>query len=321
MDLKDMRVLVAAIEQGSIQAAARLLNTAQPALSRRLHELEAELGCALLVRGGRGVVPTPAGLSLYRDALQVLDAASDAGQRARRVGLEQGREVRLGLVQNARRYPFLADGLAAFTERAPNAGVALTRGFSRDLAGALRDGQLDATLLYERHTVGGRLRDRLVHRERYVLAAHPAHPLARPGALPVAELAGVPLVFVLRPDNANQHNPLVADCRLHGFDPVIARWAASPEEMLDFVYAGGGACITPGSTIRMIPPGQLCFRALPDFRTELELRLAWTEPAAGSIAARFVACLEAAIDRHQQALGGGAILDGVTLYRAGDAGA
>ena len=313
-----MRVLVAAIEQGSIQAASRLLNIAQPALSRRLRELEADLGCALLVRGGRGVVPTQAGLALYQDALDVLDAAAEAGQRARRVGLEQEREVRLGLVQTARKYGFLHAGLAAFNRDFPSAGVALTRGLSRDLAQGLRQGALDATLLYERHAAAERFRDRLVHRERYVLAAHRAHTLARPGAARLEELAGVPLDCVLRHDTANNHNFLIEHCRLHGLDPVVARWANSPEEMFDFVAISGGVCITPASTMLLLPPEQLVFRALADFTLELELRLAWADPAADAASA-FAARLNEAIDQHQAGLrdgtGAGTVLDGVALYR------
>ena len=316
-----MRVLVAAIEQGSIQAASRLLNIAQPALSRRLRELEADLGCALLVRGGRGVAPTQAGLALYRDALEVIDAAAEAGQRARRVGLEQEREVRLGLVQTARKYSFLHAGLAAFNREFPSAGVAPTRGLSRDLAVALRQGQLDATLLYERHTATDRFRDRLVHRERYVLAAHPMHPLARPGAARLEELAGVPLDCVLRHDTANNHNLLIEHCRLHGLDPVVARWANSPEEMFDFVAVSGGVCITPASAMLLLPPGQLVFRALADFTLELELRFAWAEPAGGAAAA-FAAKLNDAIDQHQSALragrSAGNVLDGLGLYRVAE---
>ena len=73
MDIKHLRIFVAAVEEGSIQAASRLLNIAQPALSRRIRDLEDELGCTLLVRGGKGVTPTQAGLALYRDALGIIE--------------------------------------------------------------------------------------------------------------------------------------------------------------------------------------------------------------------------------------------------------
>lgn len=322
MEIKHLRVLVAAIEEGSIQAASRQLNIAQPALSRRIIDLEAMLGCELLVRGGRGVTPTPAGLALYRDALGIIEYVADAGQRAQRLGLEQAREIRLGLVQTARKYGFVREALAAFNAAHPEAGVAFTRAGSRDLASAIRDGLLDATLLYELHLSSPRLSERLVHKERYVLAAHPSHRLAVRGAASLAELAGEPIVCVLRNDIANDHNPLIQQLRQHGLEPVVGQWASNPEEMIDLVMVSGGICVTPASTIQSTPAGQLVFRALPEFASELELRVGWINPPATAPLAGFVEHLNRAIDRHQgefrQSMPSWAILDGVSLFTLKD---
>lgn len=318
MEIKHLRILVAAVEEGSIQAASRLLNIAQPALSRRLKDLEDMLGCTLLVRGGRGVTPTQAGLALYRDALAIIEQVVEAGQRAQRLGLEQERKIRLGLVQTARRYGFVREALSAFNTEHPKAGIAFTRGLSRDLASAIREGQLDATLLYELHIGSARLAERLVHKERYVLAAHPQHRLAVPGAASLPELTGEPLVCVLRQDNANNHNPLLHQLRQHGLEPVVGQWASSPEEMLDLVTVSGGVCITPASSILLIPPGDLVFRALPDFASELELAAGWSAPPSSPLLDAFLTCLHGAIDRHQAHIRAQReswmVLDGVSLY-------
>lgn len=315
-----MRVLVAAIEEGSIQAASRQLNIAQPALSRRIIDLEAMLGCELLVRGGRGVTPTRAGIALYRDALNIIESVAEAGQRAQRLGLEQAREIRLGLVQTARKYGFVREALAAFNATHPEAGVAFTRAGSRDLAAAIRDSQLDATLLYELHLSSPRLAERLVHKERYVLAAHPSHRLAVNGAASLSDLAGEPIVCVLRNDIANDHNPLIQQLRQHGLEPVVGQWASNPEEMIDLVMVSGGICVTPASTIQSTPAGQLMFRALPEFVSELELRIGWANPPVTATLAAFVTHLNSAIDRHQSAVTGTppkwAVLDGISLLRA-----
>ncbi len=317
-----MRVLVAAIEEGSIQAASRQLNIAQPALSRRIIDLEAMLGCDLLVRGGRGVTPTQAGLALYRDALNIIEAVAEAGQRAQRLGLDQVREIRLGLVQTARKYGFIREALSAFNANHPEAGVAFTRTGSRDLAAAIRDNQLDATLLYELHLSSPRLAERLVHKERYVLAAHPSHRLAVRGAASLSDLAGEPIVCVLRNDIVGDHNPLIQQLRQHGLEPVVGQWASNPEEMIDLVMVSGGICVTPASTIQSTPTDQLIFRALPEFASELELRIGWVNPPATPTMASFVLHLNGAIDRHQAALTKRppewCVLDGVNLLRATD---
>lgn len=320
MELKHLRYFVAAVEERSVQRAAELVNVAQPALSRRIRDLEAMLGCDLLVRGPRGVTPTGAGLSLYKDALNILAAVGQAGHRARRLGLEEGREVRMGVVQTARKYGFIQQALARYNAGHPGAGVALTRASSRDLAAALRDDRLDATLLYERRIGVAGCRDRLIHKERYVLAAHPDHPLAVAGPAPLSALAGVPLVWVLRRDNANNHDPVMQQCRLQGLEPVVGQWANSSEELVDLVVLSGGVCITPASSIFSIPPGQLVLRPLADFRLELDLTLAWARPSssAGPIQG-LLDHLHRAIDGHQTELmeqyPPWATLDGIALFR------
>lgn len=299
MELKHLRILVAAIDAGSLQAASRQLNIAQPALSRRIMDLEAILGCDLLVRGARGVTPTRAGLALYQDALGIIESVAETGQRARRLGLEQAREIRLGLVKMARKYGFVREALAAFNASHPEAGVAFTRAGSRELVAAIRDGQLDATLLYELHAGSSRLAERVVHKERYVLAAHPSHALAARGAAALADLAGVPMVCVQRHDMANDYNPLLQQLRQHGIEPVVGQWADSPEEMMDLVIISGGICITPASSIAATPVGQLVFRALPEFTMELDVRMVWASPPATPALAAFVHYFGQAIDRHQ----------------------
>jgi DNA-binding transcriptional LysR family regulator len=319
MELKHLRVLVTAIEEGSIQAASRELKIAQPALSRRIRDLEMSLGCELLVRGGRGVVPTPAGLALYHDALAILGSVVEAGQHARRVGLDQDREMRLGLVQSARKYGFIREALADFNKRYPQSGVALMRAVSRDLVAAIRDDRLDATILYEQRVASERMAGRLIHKERYVLAAHPTHRLAKSRPASLSELAGEPLVCMLRNDTVDQHNPLLQHCRLHGLEPVVGHWANSPDELMDMVMVIGGVCITPASSILFMPEGQLVFRALPDFSLELDLSLAWSVGSGTVQSTAFLAALHRAIDGHQNEIlkskAGWAILNGLRLYR------
>lgn len=70
--LAELRAFCAAVELGSVGRAARMLHVSQPALSRRLHVLEALADVRLLERSRRGVLPTPAGTRLYLAARRVL---------------------------------------------------------------------------------------------------------------------------------------------------------------------------------------------------------------------------------------------------------
>jgi DNA-binding transcriptional LysR family regulator len=71
--LHDLRVLMAAVQAGSMGKAAKLLATSQPAVSRSISELEHALGVRLLDRSAHGIEPTPYGRALLKRGTAVFD--------------------------------------------------------------------------------------------------------------------------------------------------------------------------------------------------------------------------------------------------------
>src|SRR6201985_2475832 len=86
MDLRHLRYFIAVAEEGSLTVAAeKRLFTAQPSLSRQMRDLEAEIGCELLIRGTKGIELTPAGrvfLDHARIVLIQVEAAIAATRKA-----------------------------------------------------------------------------------------------------------------------------------------------------------------------------------------------------------------------------------------------
>jgi len=72
MELRHLRYFAAIAEAENFSRAARTLRIAQPALSQRRRDLEAELGLALFERKGRGIRLTPAGRYYLEEVRQVL---------------------------------------------------------------------------------------------------------------------------------------------------------------------------------------------------------------------------------------------------------
>jgi len=92
LDVTRLRVLVAVARYGSVTAAARALNYAQPSVSHHLARLEAETGTKLIQRAGRGIRLTDAGRLLAERGAEVigrLDAAES--ELAAYTGLRAGR--------------------------------------------------------------------------------------------------------------------------------------------------------------------------------------------------------------------------------------
>ncbi|MGH3309402.1 MAG: LysR family transcriptional regulator [Streptomyces sp.] len=71
-DLDDLRLFLDIVAEGSITGGARRMHLSLPSASARVRSLEHHAGVALLIRGRRGVRPTPAGTTLARHARDVL---------------------------------------------------------------------------------------------------------------------------------------------------------------------------------------------------------------------------------------------------------
>ena len=275
MELRHLRYFLAAVEEGSLQRAALRMNVAQPALLRRIRDLEQELGCTLLHRHSRGVAPTAAGAIFYRKVMEHLTGLDDAAGQARRMGGQQKGDVRVGLVQNSRRYSFVNQAIANFRTDDAHAPVSFIRDLSPRLFEALRERRLDLTFLYEAHQADADCGYSLIHSESLVLALHPDHERAAPGPIDLAEIADIPLVWLSLRQGGEYHDALFQHLRSHGVEPVIALRADSYEELIDLTTASGGACITAASTILAVPDNALVFRPIRDMEMALHLGLAW----------------------------------------------
>ena len=74
MELRQLEAFAAVMSVGSVTGAAKLLARSQPAISRLVQELEAEIGYALFTRNGPRVTPTDQGFLLFEDAERALQS-------------------------------------------------------------------------------------------------------------------------------------------------------------------------------------------------------------------------------------------------------
>lgn len=81
MNLKTLRYFVAIADSGSLTSAAAAIPIAQSALTRRMHDLEEEMGFQLLQRLPRGVRLTAAGVTFYGSAQRILAEAARLNKR------------------------------------------------------------------------------------------------------------------------------------------------------------------------------------------------------------------------------------------------
>ena len=215
IDLAPLHGLCLAIELGSLGRAAETLGISQPALSKRMRELEAVAGTALLTRSPRGVRPTPAGERVYRESRALLtraDAVAEVLDGLR--GLRT--PVRLAASHTIAEF-MLAAPLAAYRER-PGHGVtvelvAANSAVVRDL---VREGRADLGLAAAAPDgpEGRQLRVSPLCDDEVVVAVPDGHPWAGAPAIELADFLPTPMV--MRDPGSNSRHVLGAALHARG---------------------------------------------------------------------------------------------------------
>ena len=147
LDVTRLRVLVAVARCGSVTAAARALNYAQPSVSHHLARLEAETGIKLIQRAGRGIRLTDAGRLLAERAAEVigrLDAAEN--ELAAYTGLRAGR-LRLAAFPSALG-TIVPAAAAMLRSKQPSIDLRLTEAEPPEALRMLRAGYVDVALVF-----------------------------------------------------------------------------------------------------------------------------------------------------------------------------
>src|ERR1700752_387007 len=155
MDLRHLRYFIAVAEEGSLTVAAeRRLHTAQPSLSRQMRDLEAELGCELMIRGAKGIELTTAGRVFLDHARAVLIQVEATIEATRRAAAPAKASFVLGFL-TGHEFDWLPAVMRIMRDELPNTEVVILSLSSPDPADGLMRGKIDlAFLRHERNTPG-----------------------------------------------------------------------------------------------------------------------------------------------------------------------
>ncbi|HMH93316.1 MAG TPA: LysR family transcriptional regulator [Streptosporangiaceae bacterium] len=270
LDVIRLRVLVAVARHGSVTAAARALNYAQPSISHHIARLEAETGARLLQRAGRGVRLTDAGRLLAERAEEIigrLDAAE--AELAAHVGLREGR-VRLAAFPSA--LGTIVPAAAARLEvQTPGMDLMLTEAEPPEALRMLRAGYVDVALVFQHYQAGtdpeppsaspegtrGRL---LLDEPVHLVTAAPAGD--GPGPPELADYAGHR--WIAGCERCRSY--LIRQCALAGFTPKVAFTTDDYVAVQALVAAGLGVTTLPGLCLRAARHPGIAVTELPGAR-------------------------------------------------------
>ncbi|MGY6251029.1 LysR family transcriptional regulator [Bosea thiooxidans] len=201
MDSRKLRYFAVTARLGSFTRASEELRIAQPALSRRIREVEEELGQRLLVRHGRGVRLTPAGAAVLRRAEEIEHLIGLIKQEASQQPPALRGKLLLGMPPAAalRIGPPLA---ARMSRSHPDVVLSLRDGVSSLIQEWVIARRIDLGIAYNATPIDG-LRVVPLLRERAVLIG-PADRSAvtrLDGPIRLREIAGLPLIMPSLPHN------------------------------------------------------------------------------------------------------------------------
>lgn len=191
MSTPDLNLLIALdvlLAEGSVAGAARRLRLSPSAMSRTLARLREATGDPLLVRAGRGLVPTPRA-DLLRD--RVHDLVQEAQSLLRPVEhIELAHLTRAFTLRSADGFleSFGPGLIARVSAEAPNVRLNFLQKTDKGNA-PLREGRVDLETAVVDQAVGPELRVQALFRDRLVAVVRPEHPLAAQPVTPEAYLA------------------------------------------------------------------------------------------------------------------------------------
>jgi DNA-binding transcriptional LysR family regulator len=189
LELRHFRYFVAVAEERSFAQAARRLRVAQPALSKQVRNLEAELGVTLFDRLPRGVRLTHAGEAFLAEARSTLEVAARAVTSARGAARAAASDLAFAHGELALYTSTIEDLLAAFRAAHPETQVRVSSKSDADTYHALRSGEVDvASVFIAQWPVAGFEALRIVDCSTKGVLLPASHPLAAQPSVELADL-------------------------------------------------------------------------------------------------------------------------------------
>lgn len=272
IDLRHLRAFAALGKELHFGRAAEALNIAQPALSKIIQQIEAEIGTPLLLRTTRRVELTEAGKTFLAETDSIVAQIDHAISAARHAARGMRGELRIAYTDfaiNGRLPHFLRD----FAGIHPDIRLNLIHMPTTRQHIALLQDTIDIGFMigeFSQSTTSSLVFDE----DDYVALLPSAHPLCAEPSLRLAQLAGEKFVLGTGDNWEAFRNRLFGECRNRGFFPDIVLEASNSEGIIGLVVAGVGVTIY-SSCVRSIPRHGVEVRPLVDVTTKLPVVAVW----------------------------------------------
>jgi LysR family nitrogen assimilation transcriptional regulator len=254
MDLQGIRYFLEVASSGSLSRAAVRLGVSQPALSRQISRLEADLGREMFYRNGRGVLLTEAGQRFLEVSQGVIQQLADVRAELSAGALDIVGGVTLGMP------PSLSASMGAdlalrFATEHPRARLRIREAFSAILLEWTEAARLDLAVLYNARISPNLIATPLLLEDLFLIEPPSAAP-PPPSAVPLSILTGKALVLP-GPENGLRR-VLDAACAAEGIRLRVLTEVDCVPALKQLVERGVGPTVLPfGAVHREVREGRL----------------------------------------------------------------
>jgi DNA-binding transcriptional LysR family regulator len=245
MEMHQVRYFLAVSRTRNFTRAAEECNVTQPALTRAVKHLEAELGGELFRRERSLTQLTELGRRMLPSLSQCLESALMAKALAK--AFKNGEHAPLN-VALSRTLPIeiLTPHITALTRAFPGIEAKFHRGPAHQILDMLKQGEVELAVAGALGEEWDRLDSWQLFIERFLLAASSANPLAQKDAVELADLAGERVISRL---HCQQTAEFLALLRSHGIDKTASHEVSSMNDVIDLVRAGLGIAVLPVTAV------------------------------------------------------------------------
>lgn len=255
INLRQLRAFLAVAQQRHFRRAAERLHLSQPAVSRHIADLEAELGVRLFDRSTREVIPTEAGRYLESAIERVLEELEGVLDHVHSEGERRRGKIRIASV------PTLSASLmpaciADCAREYPELTIQLHDQAQTLVLDSVRGGEVDFGIAIEPPEASD-FDSEVIMRDPFYLACRLDHPLAQHKSVSWKKLQGQALVLL---DYSSGSRRLIDQAlQKHGVQAHVAQQTGHTHTAFRMVEAGLGVTVTP---MLSSPPPTLAVRPL-----------------------------------------------------------
>jgi DNA-binding transcriptional LysR family regulator len=253
IQVRHLNYVIAAADHGSFRRAAAALSVQESAISRRIRELEDQLGAALFIRSPGGVKLTHAGKQFVQRGRKALSEIGLAKAEVTAIGRGENGLVKIGIFSSLAS-GFLSDLIQSFGERHSAVKLTFIDANPAEHLAAIRRLQLDVAFITGTAKWPG-CDSQHFWSERIYAVLPDYHPRADDLEVQFSDLAGESFIVSESAPGEEIHDYLVKRLADLGRHPEIQQQAVGRDNLMRLVALGRGLTVTSEATTAAQFPG------------------------------------------------------------------